>query len=145
MEMPQTSRNDKGIFFLEAQFVRSTDSEGYVEPPRRVSGKLYVTAPLKPSKQLFPGEIVDLKGKIERVGSDRNEKRSGFGEYLSRQGCFAKYQARWIELLPNQEPPRWALWKLRGRIVLAQGRRLGEPAGNMQSAKTLGRRAVDLP
>lgn len=145
VEMPQTSRNDKGKFFLEAQFVRSTDSRGFVEAPKKVSGKLYVTAPLSPSKRLYPGELVDLKGRIEHVDEGNSKGRSGFGEYLSRKGCFAKFQARWIEFLPNQAPPKWALWKLRERIVLAQGHWLGEPAGNLLSAMTLGRRAVDLP
>lgn len=143
MEIPQTSRNNRGKFFVEAQFVRSTDSKGLFQAPRKVSGKLYVTAPLSPSKQLYPGELIDLKGRLERI--EEKEERTGFGDYLSRKGCFAKFQARWIEFLPNQEPPQWALWKLRERIVRSQGRRLGEPVGNLLSAMTLGRKAVDLP
>ncbi len=89
--------------------------------------------------------MVELRGRISAVEKETSEQSAGFGEYLFRQGCFAKFTAFWIEYLPNQEPPRWALWRLRQRIVLAQGRWLEAPAGNLLSAMTLGRKAVDLP
>ncbi|MEO1620517.1 MAG: ComEC/Rec2 family competence protein, partial [Cyanobacteria bacterium J06632_3] len=116
-----------------------------LEAPRRVSGQLYVNAPLSPSKRLYPGEIVELRGRVDEIRTKQDGEKSGFGEYLFRQGCFAQFRASWIEFLPDQTPPRWALWKLRARIVSAQARWLGEPAGNLLSAMTLGRKAVDLP
>lgn len=145
LQMPQSGRNNKARFTLEAQSIRGEGSRSSIEAPRPVSGKLYVTAALGPSKRLYPGEIVELKGKIQAVEKEQDGKLSGFGSYLSRQGCFAKFQTYWIEFLPGQEPPKWALWKLRQRIVLAQNKWLGEPAGNLVSAMTLGRKAVDLP
>ena len=141
VQMPQTSRNGKGQFFLTARSVRGSGNKSSIEAPRRVSGKLYVSAPLSPSQKLYPGELIELRGRIEAVDSAQN----GFGEYLSRKGCFASFRANWIEFLPDQAPPKWALWKLRARIVAAQDRWLGEPAGNLISAMTLGRKAVDLP
>ncbi|MEM8504919.1 MAG: ComEC/Rec2 family competence protein [Cyanobacteria bacterium P01_D01_bin.1] len=145
LQIPQTSRNEKGKFFLEVHSVRGAGDRNTIEAPRSASGKLYVTAALEPSKRLYPGELVELRGKISAVEEETSEKSAGFGEYLSRLGCFASFRTFWIEYLPDQEPPRWALWKLRQRIVVAQGRWLGEPAGSLLSAMTLGRKAVDLP
>ncbi len=141
VQMPQISRNGKGQFFLKAQSVRGSGSRSSIEAPRKVGGKLYVSAPLWPSQKLYPGELVELRGRIEAVDS----AQGGFDKYLSRRGCFASFRANWVEFLPNQEPPKWALWKLRARIVVAQERWLGEPAGNLISAMTLGRKAVNLP
>ncbi|PZO10638.1 MAG: hypothetical protein DCF25_20580 [Leptolyngbya foveolarum] len=143
LQRPQTAKYNKAKFFVEVQSVSGKTING-VSIPRTASGKLYVTAALEPSQRLFPGEIVKLRGKVERTEKSAEEK-SGFGDYLAREGCFAQFKTYRIEILPNQEPPRWALWKLRQRIVSAQDRWLGEPAGNLLSAMTLGRRAVDLP
>ena len=145
VQMPQTSRDNKGKFYLRAQSIRGVSDRSSIEAPRTVGGKLYVTAPLSASKRLYPGEVVSIKGKISSLEESGEGILSGFGEYLFRQGCFAQFRARWIEFLPGQVPPQWALWKLRERIVTAQGRWLGEPAGNLISAMTLGRKAVDLP
>ena len=144
LQRPQTGKYNKTKFFVEAQSVGGKQING-ITIPEKVSGKLYVTAALKPSKKLYPGEMVELRGKVEKIEEGEEEEKSSFGDYLARQGCFAQLQTFWIEFLPNQEPPRWALWRLRQRIVLAQDRWLREPAGNLLSAMTLGRRAVDLP
>lgn len=141
MQRPQTGRDGKGQFYLKVQSVRGAGTKSSIEAPRRVSGKLYVSAPSWPSQKIYPGELIEIKGRIKAIDGDQN----GFGEYLSRKGCFASFKADWVEFLPDQEPPQWALWKLRERIVTAQGRWLGEPAGNLMSAMTLGRKAVDLP
>ena len=143
LQRPQTAKNDKANFFIDVQSVSENEIQG-ISVPKSASGKLYVTAALEPSKQLYPGEMVELRGKV-RLASKDVEEKSGFGDYLARQGCFAQFQTYWIAFLPNQEPPRWALWKLRQRIVLAQDKWLGSPAGNLLSAMTLGRKAVDLP
>jgi len=145
LQMPQSGKDGKARFMLEAQSIRGASKRSSIEAPRSVSGNLYVVAALKPSKRLYLGEIVELRGKVQAVDREQDGKLSGFGSYLSRQGCFAQFQTYWIEFLPNQEPPKWALWRLRQRIVLAQGKWLGEPAGNLVSAMTLGRKAVDLP
>ena len=143
LQRPQTAKYNKAKFFVEVQSVSGEKING-ISIPKTASGKLYVTAALEPSKRLYPGEMVELRGKVERTEREAEEK-SGFGDYLARQGCFAQFKTYWIEFLPDQEPPRWALWKLRERIVLAQDKWLGSPAGNLLSAMTLGRRAVDLP
>ena len=143
LQRPQTARYGKAKFFLEVQSVSNENTNG-IWIPNTASGKLYVTAALEPSKRLYPGEMVELKGKVEATEQDAEDK-SGFGGYLARKGCFAKFKTYWIEFLPEQTPPRWALWQLRQRIVSAQDKWLGEPSGNLLSAMTLGRRAVDLP
>ena len=143
LQRPQTAKYNKAKFFIDVQSVSEKGLRG-ISIPKIASGKLYVTAALEPSQQLYPGEMVELRGKIQRIEKGAVEK-SGFGDYLARQGCFAQFKTYWIEFLPDQEPPRWALWKLRQRIVSAQDRWLGSPAGNLLSAMTLGRRAVDLP
>jgi ComEC/Rec2-related protein len=145
LEMPRTTRQQKGQFMFEAQSVRGTGNNSSLEAPRKVSGKLYVSAALKPSKNLYPGQLVALKGKIDKIEAAEEADKSSFEDYLAKQGCFAKFQTRWIEFLPDQEPPRWALWRLRERIVAAQGRWLGEPAGNLLSAMTIGQKAVEMP
>jgi ComEC/Rec2-related protein len=145
MQMPQNTRQGKASFFLQVRSVRKTTDKKSFEASRSVSGKLYVTAALAPSKRLYPGEMVELKGEIYGLRNARETDKSSFGDYLAKQGCFAGFKTHWIEFLPNQTPPRWAMWRLRQRIVLAQGRWLGEPAGNLLSAMTLGRGAVDLP
>lgn len=140
--MPQKTRYDEGRFFFEARSVRE---EGSAAVPEKVKGKLYVTAPLWPSEQMFPGQNVELQGKIQEIEPTKETDKSSFGDYLVKQGCFAKFRTRWVEFLPGQEPPKFALWKLRQRIVSAQGKWLPEPLGDLLSAMTLGRRAVDLP
>ena len=140
--MPQKTRYDKGQFYFEARSIREEDS---VTAPERVSGKLYVKAPLWPSERMFPGQRVELRGKVQEIKTKKETEKSSFGDYLAKQGCFAKFQANWVEFLPGQEPPKFALWKLRQRIVTAQGRWLPESMGKLLSAMTLGRRAVNLP
>ncbi len=143
LQVSQTTRSQKGWFFLQAQSIRNIEVDSTLEAPKTVTGKLYVTAELAPSKRLYPGELVVLRGKINSIRTSQEES-SGFEEHLSRQGCFAKFRTHQIEFLPNQAPPRWALWRIRSRIVLAQDRWLGSPAGTLLSAMTLGRKAVDL-
>mgnify|MGYP001041498430 CR=1 FL=1 len=143
LQRPQTAKYNKAKFFVEVQSVSGESING-VSIPKTANGKLYVTAALEPSKRLFPGEIVELRGRLEKI-EQGEEEESGFGDYLARQGCFAQFKTYWIQFLEDQKPPHWALWRLRQRIVLAQDRWLGEPAGNLLSAMTLGRRAVDLP
>ena len=143
LQRPQTAKYNKANFFVEVQSVSGKSING-ISIPKTASGKMYVTAPLSPSKRLHPGEMVELRGKVEVAQKDAKDK-SGFGGYLARKGCFAKFKTYWIEFLPEQTPPRWALWRLRQRVVLAQDRWLGEPSGNLLSAMTLGRKAVDLP
>lgn len=152
LQMPQATRQAKERFFFQAQYVQEMGGKHGFEAPRTVSGKLYVTAELLPdSEKLYPGQLVELKGKIDEVENSRDPDKSSFGDYLAQQGCFAEFRTREVVvLLPDQAPPRWAMWQLRQRIVNAQGRWLKEPngqetAGKLLSAMTLGRRAVDLP
>ncbi len=146
IDMPQTTRQQKERFFLQAQSIRGVGEQSFKEIPRSVSGKLYVTVtPSEKRGSLYPGQFVELKGEIYALDDGRETDKSSFGDYLAKQRCFAEFRTHWVEVSPNQTPPRWAMWRLRQRVVLAQGRWLGDPAGNLLSAMTLGRKAVDLP
>lgn len=146
IDMPQKTRQQKERFFLQAQSIRGVGDQNFREMPRGVRGKLYVTAtPSEKREPLYPGQLVELKGEVYALDDARDTDKSSFGDYLAKQGCFAGFRTHWVEVLPDQTPPRWALWQLRQRIVSAQGRWLGDPAGNLLSAMTLGRKAVDLP
>ena len=145
-QIPRMNRQGKGQFFFKVESVRGIGSSKEIAQPQKAAGKLYATAAKWPSDRLYPGQRVELKGVIEAFdSSNKNRKSDGFARYLARQDCFAGIKADWVEFLPGQEPPKWALWRLRQRIVEAQSRWLEEPAGNLLSAMTLGRRAVDLP
>ncbi|WP_121971347.1 ComEC/Rec2 family competence protein [Leptolyngbya sp. BC1307] len=151
IDMPQTTRQQKERFFLQAQSIRGVGEQSFSEIPRSVSGKLYVTAtPSEKREPLYPGQFVELKGEIYALDDGRDADKSSFGDYLAKQRCFAGFRTHWVEVSPNQTPPRWAPWRLRQRIVNAQGHWLKESdetetAGRLMSAMTLGRRAVDLP
>ena len=151
LQMPQTTRQGKERFFFQAYYVREIDSQSGPGAPENVDGKLYVTTETLPDdEQLYPGQLVELKGEIYGIESARDPDKSSFGDYLAQQGCFAGFDAREVTPSPGQTTPRWAMWRLRQRIVSAQGRWLKEPtgidpAGKLLSAMTLGRRAVDLP
>lgn len=145
-QMPQTTRSQKGKFLVSAYSLRqAADAAMPSKPSQVVSGKLYVTAPLKPSQQLYPGQFVELKGQLYLPQPAEASDDFDFGAYLAKQGCFAGLGVRWITDRSTQPPPPWALWRLRQRLVAAQSRWLGESEGALVSAMTLGRRAVDLP
>ena len=157
LQMPQKTRQteenasaDEERFFFEALFAKDVDPRSATEASRTVSGKLYVTLSNNQNQELYVGQLIELTGKVDRVENPKVSDRSSFGDYLAQQGCFAKIEASKVVPSPGQTSPRWAMWRLRQRIVNAQGRWLKdangkETAGKLISAMTLGRRAVDLP
>ena len=59
----------------------------------------------------------------------RETDKSSFGDYLAKQECFAGFRTHWVEFLPGQTPPRWAMWRLRQRIVRRKGVGWGNQPG----------------
>ncbi len=114
-------------------------------PPKKVSGKLYVTLPLSPEINLYPGENVSIKGILYKPQTVKNPGGFDFKKYLNREGAFAGLKGLEIKVKHNQSEPNWGWWKIRQRIINAQISGLGSPVGELVSSMVLGRRAVDLP
>ncbi len=110
---------------------------------RKVTGNLYVTLPLEESANLTPSQSVTLQGRLYSARSPQNPGAFDFKTYLARQGVFASFKA--TKLLFQSAPPRWGWWKLRRRIVAAQGRWLKPETGKLLTSIALGQSAVDLP
>lgn len=111
---------------------------------RPTSGKLYITANLEQSQNLYPGQALKITGRLYEPSGANTPEEFDFKAYLARQGSFAGLSAKYIDSLPNTDRPQFGLWQVRQRIVNAQGRWLGQK-GALVSAMVLGRRAVDLP
>ena len=114
-------------------------------PPKKVSGKLYVTLPLSPEVNIYPGKNVSIKGVLYRPQTLKNPGGFDFKKYLDREGAFAGLKGLKIKVKNNQIEPNWGWWKIRQRIINAQISGLGSPVGELVSSMVLGRRAVDLP
>lgn len=144
ISLPQVNRSGKGKFWLETHGMQNRASDADFVSRRPASGKLYITAPLDHTKDLYPGQAVKVTGRLYEPSTAQKPGEFDFKAYLARQGSFAGLSANYIDSLPNTDRPQHGLWQLRQRIVRAQGRWLGEK-GALLSAMVLGRRAVDLP
>ena len=144
LSLPQVNRSGKGKFWLETHGVQNRASDAAFVSRQRASGKLYVTAPLKQTENLYPGQAVKVTGRLYEPSTAKQPGEFDFKAYLAKQGSFAGLSAKYIDGRPNTEQPQPGLWQVRQRIVRAQGRWMGEK-GALISAMVLGRRAVDLP
>jgi len=109
-----------------------------------VSGKLYVTIPLLQGTGIYPGENLSIQGILYRPQAATNPGGFDFRAYLAGQGAFAGLKGNEVFTSERQQPT-WGLWQLRQRIVRANLRGLGSPAGQLVSSMVLGRKPVDLP
>ncbi len=110
-----------------------------------VTGKLYVTVPLLQGTGLYPGQRVEVTGRLYLPQPAGNPGGFDFQAYLARVGTFAGLAGRQVNFLASDRPNNsWGMWQLRRRILRAQVRGLGVPEGPVLSAMVLGRRAVDL-
>lgn len=140
---PQVTRRLRGRFFLQVEQLTVLDQAG--EPTFRtpVQGRVYVTAPLLQITGLHEGQILRVTGHLYRPQGALNPNSFDFQQFLAQRGTFSGLAAtRVMALAP---PPPWDLGRLRQRIVRSHVRGLGSPWGQLVSAMTLGRRAVDLP
>lgn len=145
-EMPRIARSGRGQFWLATEQVRRLDANG--QPfgvPSLARGKLYVTVPAEQIESLFPGQRVQVQGKLYEPAMAKNPNGFNFRQYLSSQRCFAGFTGETVIPEKGQAPPRWALWRVRQRIARAHEARLGTPAGPLVSAMALGRKAVSVP
>jgi len=142
---PQITRSGKGRFWLRAESAQNRDKQADDKRQVKVSGKLYVTAPLDQVDGLYPGQAVKVTGKLYEPSEAEAPGEFDFRAYLASKGTFAGLSARYVDIEPSADPPQRGMWQLRQRIVDAHQRWLGEPKGPVVSAMTLGRRAVNLP
>lgn len=145
-EMPRLSRSGRGQLWLQVDQVRQLDAQNNpLSAPSITQGRLYVTMPAQQIEDLFPGQRVQVRGKLYAPAQAKNPNAFDFRQYLTSQGCFAGFSGETIASSGEQSPPRWALWRVRQRIASAHEARLGIPAGPLVSAMALGRRAVAVP
>ncbi len=142
--LPQVNRSGKGKFWLNTHGIQNRAEDADFISRQPASGKLYVTAPLPTTKDLYPGQMIKVTGRLYEPSPPKASGEFDFQAYLAKQGSFAGLSARYIDELPNTDHPQPGLWQVRQRIVNAQGRWIGDN-GALISAMVLGRRAVDLP
>mgnify|MGYP001799594602 CR=1 FL=1 len=142
--LPQVNRSGKGKFWLRTHGIQDRSSDADFISRQPVSGKLYVTAPLNNTQELYPGQRIKATGRLYEPNSASNQDDFDFKAYLAKQGSFAGFSANYIDDLSIEEHSSVGLWQVRQRIVKAQELWLGDK-GKLISAMILGRRAVDLP
>ncbi|MBE9140545.1 ComEC/Rec2 family competence protein [Nodosilinea sp. LEGE 07088] len=144
--MPRLTRSGQGQVWLLTNQVRQLDAQGNpLGAPGIAQGKLYITLPADQIEDLFPGQRVQVQGKLYEPSRPKNPNGFDFRAYLASQRCFAGLSGETMIAEKGQSPPRWALWRLRQRIARAHEARLGIPAGPLVSAMALGRGAVNVP
>jgi competence protein ComEC len=136
LSMPAVTRSDHARFWLQAKRLRENTE---------VTGKLYVTIPLLQATGIYPGHRVVVTGNLYQPQPALNPGAFDFEAYLAREGAFAGLNGREVEFAQKGQGKPWGWWRLRQRIIRAQVRWLGSPAGQLVSSMVLGRRAVDLP
>ena len=139
------TRSQRVRLWLDAKKVNYFRGKEKAAVDRTVTGKLYVTVPLSPGKVFYPGQKLAVKGTLYQPRSAVNPGGFDFKTYLNSKGAFAGLKAIEVVSEDKEDRPSWGLWKLRQRIINAQGRWLESPAGELLSSMVLGRRAVDLP
>jgi competence protein ComEC len=105
VDIPQTTRSGKGKFWLQVRAVQDQagQSVGAVGASRQdAGGKLYVTAPLGQVAGLYPGQWVQVSGKLYEPSPAEAPGEFDFRDYLARQGCFAGLSAKLVEAIPSQ-------------------------------------------
>ncbi|WP_026072280.1 ComEC/Rec2 family competence protein [Nodosilinea nodulosa] len=145
-ETPRLARSGRGQFWLIPNQVRRLDASGQpLGVPSIAQGKLYVTVPAEQIEGLFPGQRVQVQGKLYAPSVAKNPNAFDFRRYLASQRCFAGFTGETVIAERGQSPPRFALWRVRQRIAQAHEKSLGTPAGSLVSAMALGRKAVNVP
>ncbi len=142
IDEPRLNRRLKGRFLLRVDTLRVADDQGEITFEIPVTGKAYITAPILQITGLHRGQRLKAQGALYRPQPVLNPNGFDFQGYLLAQGAFSGLVANQLDVLTA---PSWGLWAVRQRIVKAQVRALGSPAGQVVSAMALGRRAVDLP
>lgn len=139
LNTPRLNQNNNGRFVFQAQQI--SHDNGQME---KVTGKVYVTAPLMQVTGLYPSQVVTIKGRLYVPNPPLNPGGFDFGGYLKREGIFAGLSANSVQII--KESNWWArnLADFRQRIIQTHVRFLNVPYGNLVSSMAIGSRAVDL-
>ena len=115
------TRSGKGQFWLKPdQLRRLAENDAPLGAPEPVTGKLYVTVPAAEVENLFPGQRVEVRGRLYRPGQPKNPNGFNFQQYLANNSSFAGFSGKWVNAGGGSQPPRFALWRLRKRIAFIQ-------------------------
>jgi competence protein ComEC len=145
-EVPRLTRSGKGQFWLKVDQIRSLDENDVpLTAPESATGKLYVTVPAEEIENLFPGQSVEVRGRLYQPGPPKNPNGFNFQQYLADHHSFAGFSGKWVNPERGSQPPKFALWRFRQRIAAAHQEGLGATAGPLVSAMALGRKAVNVP
>ena len=112
---PTINQKQKGRFFLQAENILQ---EGKLR--QKVTGKVYVTAPLLQVTGLYPSMTIRLNGNLYRPQKSFEPWGFDFADYLQKQGAFGGFSAKSIEI--REEGNLWSrnLTKWRQRIIKNQ-------------------------
>ncbi|MEM1308522.1 MAG: ComEC/Rec2 family competence protein [Cyanobacteria bacterium P01_H01_bin.153] len=142
IDEPRLNRALRGRFLVAVNQLQILDGRDVVTFQVPVRGRTYVTAPLLQITGLHQGQLIEARGYLYQPQPAMNPNGFDFQAYLAQRGAFTGFVA---EELRFQQASVWGLWQVRQRIVRAQVQALGSPLGQLVSAMSLGRKAVDLP
>ena len=149
--MPRLTRSGKGQFWLDvtsftdiiaSQRTEKNDQQSSTD--QGVTGKLYVTAPLLQTTGLHPGQLVELTGILYKPQPPANPGGFDFQKYLAREGCFAGFRARQVNIPEGQQVSKYGLWALRRHIFRILVKKLGVPEGPVVAGMTIGNFRLQL-
>ncbi|MBF2057821.1 MAG: ComEC family competence protein [Cyanobacterium sp. T60_A2020_053] len=132
---PQVNRSEKRRFILAV--------ESYQNQPK--TGKIYVTAPLLPTQNLFPSTKIKIIGKLYQPSPSTSPGGFNFANFLARQGIFTGFTAQEVKLEKFGNAYQQSIFWLRQRIIQTHVRYLNIPDGLLVSGMVIGSRGVDLP
>lgn len=132
---PQVNNSEKRRFILTV--------ESYQNQPK--TGKIYVTAPLLPTQNLFPSTKIKIIGKLYPPSPSTSPGGFNFANFLARQGIFAGCSAQEVTLEKFGNAYQQSVFWLRQRIIQTHARYLNIPHGLLVSGMVIGSRGVDLP
>ncbi len=143
--MPRKTRAERSQFWLRVtQVSELIGSDGGADVYKEATGKLYVTVPLLQANGLYPHQWASVTGVLYKPKPPSNPGSFDFSAYLAKEGSFAAFKGRQVNLKSFENSKILGLWKVRRRIIRSHIARLGVPEGTLVSAMVLGRRAVDL-
>lgn len=143
--MPRKTRAERSQFWLRVtQISEIIGNDGAADVYKQATGKLYVTVPLLQANGLYPNQWASVTGILYKPKPPSNPGSFDFPAYLAKQGSFAAFKGRQVDLKSFESSNTLGLWKVRRRIIRSHIARLGVPEGTLLSAMVLGRRAVDM-
>lgn len=137
---PKINRNYRAKFELQALELSHNS-----QSPIPVTGKVYVTAPLLSASNLYPTQVITIKGKLYQPFPQQNPSGFDFSNYLALRGIFTGFNGDEIQIISEGNPFAKFRLQLRQRVIKTHLRYLNTEAGTLVSSIAIGNRVVDLP